>query len=167
MVVLIHYWTHLLDHSLTAQAFSVTVGHDVLPHALQKDRRRSRKTAMVLLHARYSDEEDGDDDDDDVEPPTVDVSQFTPPSMSSFGYNKGRSSPSQRKAMGKSSTGTTKIHLCSNCGSEFVKWMGRCPTCKEWNTIQEHFVVRNEPSPFDRPTMPTRQRESSPISFSG
>ncbi|MEW6349869.1 MAG: DNA repair protein RadA [Thermodesulfobacteriota bacterium] len=29
------------------------------------------------------------------------------------------------------------IFVCSSCGKELLKWMGRCPGCGEWNTIQE------------------------------
>lgn len=90
-----------------------------------------------------------DDDDDDDEPPEVDVNAFrssaSSMSTAAYGWNSGRSSPATRKAMGRSATSTATIHICGNCGSEFVKWMGRCPTCKEWNTLQEHAVVR-EPS---------------------
>lgn len=27
--------------------------------------------------------------------------------------------------------------VCSNCGAETLKWMGRCPQCGEWNTLEE------------------------------
>ena len=32
-------------------------------------------------------------------------------------------------------------YVCSECGSSQSKWMGKCPDCGEWNTLQE-FVVR-------------------------
>ena len=28
-------------------------------------------------------------------------------------------------------------YVCDNCGYESVKWMGCCPSCGEWNTLQE------------------------------
>lgn len=28
-------------------------------------------------------------------------------------------------------------YVCSNCGQESVKWIGKCPSCGEWNTFQE------------------------------
>lgn len=28
-------------------------------------------------------------------------------------------------------------YVCSNCGAETLKWMGRCPQCGEWNTLEE------------------------------
>lgn len=42
-----------------------------------------------------------------------------------------------------------KIFICSNCGATSPKWMGKCPSCGEWNTIQEEIVVR-ETSPEER-----------------
>ncbi len=28
--------------------------------------------------------------------------------------------------------------VCTNCGSSFASWLGRCPDCGEWNTITEY-----------------------------
>ena len=33
---------------------------------------------------------------------------------------------------------TKTIFYCTNCGNETLKWMGRCPSCGAFNTIQEH-----------------------------
>ena len=30
------------------------------------------------------------------------------------------------------------IFFCTNCGSETLKWMGRCPACGAFNTMEEH-----------------------------
>ena len=96
---------------------------------------------------------DDDNDDDDDEPPDVDITQFSPPKSSvSYGPGRGRSAPSQRKAMGTSGSSSTSVHVCTNCGAEFVKWMGRCPTCREWNTLQEFKVDRGESSTKGRPS---------------
>ena len=35
---------------------------------------------------------------------------------------------------------TTTVYYCQNCGNESSKWMGQCPTCKEWNTFVEETV---------------------------
>jgi DNA repair protein RadA/Sms len=29
------------------------------------------------------------------------------------------------------------VHVCQNCGAEAAKWIGRCPSCGEWNTYVE------------------------------
>ena len=28
-------------------------------------------------------------------------------------------------------------YVCSNCGQESVKWIGKCPSCGQWNTFKE------------------------------
>jgi len=30
--------------------------------------------------------------------------------------------------------------VCSNCGGVQTKWMGKCPDCNEWNTLEEEVV---------------------------
>ena len=29
------------------------------------------------------------------------------------------------------------MYVCSNCGQESVKWIGKCPACGQWNTFKE------------------------------
>lgn len=29
------------------------------------------------------------------------------------------------------------VYVCSNCGYESSKWLGQCPKCKEWSTLEE------------------------------
>ena len=29
------------------------------------------------------------------------------------------------------------VFVCSQCGFESAKWVGKCPGCGEWNTMQE------------------------------
>ena len=33
------------------------------------------------------------------------------------------------------------VFVCSNCGNESVKWMGKCFACGEWNTFVEQTVI--------------------------
>jgi DNA repair protein RadA/Sms len=28
-------------------------------------------------------------------------------------------------------------YVCENCGQESAKWIGKCPSCNEWNTFRE------------------------------
>jgi DNA repair protein RadA/Sms len=35
-----------------------------------------------------------------------------------------------------------KIYACSNCGGTTSKWVGKCPSCGEWNTIVEEIVQK-------------------------
>ena len=37
-------------------------------------------------------------------------------------------------------------HFCKNCGFESVKWIGRCPSCAEWNTFVEEIIDSNKKS---------------------
>lgn len=30
------------------------------------------------------------------------------------------------------------VFLCTNCGNESPKWAGRCPSCGQWNTLEEY-----------------------------
>ncbi len=32
------------------------------------------------------------------------------------------------------------VFYCQSCGAESSKWMGQCPSCKEWNTLVEEVV---------------------------
>lgn len=31
--------------------------------------------------------------------------------------------------------------VCSSCGYESAKWMGKCPGCNEWNTMVEEVAI--------------------------
>lgn len=33
-----------------------------------------------------------------------------------------------------------KVFLCTECGYESPKWEGKCPSCKEWNTLVEYKI---------------------------
>ena len=35
------------------------------------------------------------------------------------------------------------VYVCSNCGQDSPKWVGKCPACGQWNTFRE-FAVRRE-----------------------
>ncbi|MBQ1186190.1 MAG: DNA repair protein RadA [Clostridia bacterium] len=32
------------------------------------------------------------------------------------------------------------VYVCSACGAESPKWVGKCPKCNEWNTMEEEIV---------------------------
>ena len=38
-------------------------------------------------------------------------------------------------------TKTKTMYVCSNCGADSPKWLGRCPNCGEWNTYVEEKVA--------------------------
>ena len=35
-------------------------------------------------------------------------------------------------------------YFCQNCGTQHPKWQGQCSACKEWNTIVEEVVQKEE-----------------------
>lgn len=37
-------------------------------------------------------------------------------------------------------------YICTTCGSEFLKWSGRCPSCGEWGTLQESDIAEERGS---------------------
>ncbi|MFA6400531.1 MAG: DNA repair protein RadA [Salinivirgaceae bacterium] len=39
------------------------------------------------------------------------------------------------------------IYVCQNCGANSSKWIGRCPSCNEWNTYSEEVVLVSTKSP--------------------
>jgi len=43
-------------------------------------------------------------------------------------------------------TKSKTIYICSNCGAESVKWIGRCPSCGSWNTYVEETIVKSKAS---------------------
>ncbi|MBL4705403.1 MAG: DNA repair protein RadA [Flavobacteriales bacterium] len=34
-------------------------------------------------------------------------------------------------------------YFCKNCGAESPKWIGKCPSCNEWNTYVEEIVTKS------------------------
>ncbi|HNJ58352.1 MAG TPA: DNA repair protein RadA, partial [Chitinophagaceae bacterium] len=34
--------------------------------------------------------------------------------------------------------------FCNNCGHESTKWLGKCPSCNEWNTFIEEVIEKNK-----------------------
>ena len=33
------------------------------------------------------------------------------------------------------------VYVCGECGYETPKWMGQCPNCNEWNTLEEQVIA--------------------------
>ena len=38
------------------------------------------------------------------------------------------------------------VFVCSNCGNESPKWLGKCPACNSWNTFYEEKIVTSKAS---------------------
>ena len=39
---------------------------------------------------------------------------------------------------------TKTTFFCQNCGTQFPKWIGKCTSCNEWNTIVEEIIQKEE-----------------------
>ncbi len=42
------------------------------------------------------------------------------------------------------------VFVCSNCGYESSKWLGKCPACNEWNSFYEEKVIATSGSSKDK-----------------
>lgn len=43
------------------------------------------------------------------------------------------------------------VYICSECGYESPKWYGKCPSCGEWNTMNEEVVNKtSSPASFNK-----------------
>lgn len=41
------------------------------------------------------------------------------------------------------------LFYCTDCGNETPKWMGRCPACGAWNTMEERPAEKPRQEPED------------------
>ena len=39
---------------------------------------------------------------------------------------------------------TQSAFFCQSCGTQSPKWLGKCPSCGEWNTYVEEVINRDE-----------------------
>ena len=37
-----------------------------------------------------------------------------------------------------------KVYICQNCSYESLMWTGQCPECKDWNTLEEVFYLKED-----------------------
>ncbi len=47
--------------------------------------------------------------------------------------------------------------FCRNCGAQAPKWMGKCPSCGEWNTLVEEVIHRDEKKGYRMPDTGSRK----------
>lgn len=55
-------------------------------------------------------------------------------------------------------------YVCTECGEESNKWLGQCPSCKEWNTIKE---IRLAPANKSRGSLASKPSSASRSGFAG
>jgi len=51
---------------------------------------------------------------------------------------------------------TKTSFFCQNCGTQYAKWVGKCTACKEWNTIVEEVIQKEEKRNWKQ-TSPTKR----------
>ncbi|MFZ4741293.1 MAG: DNA repair protein RadA [Bacteroidales bacterium] len=55
---------------------------------------------------------------------------------------------------------TKTVFFCQNCGAQSLKWIGKCPSCGEWNTYVEEVVERDKDQKWNRQT---ERKQNKPI----
>lgn len=58
------------------------------------------------------------------------------------------------------------MYVCDNCGQESAKWIGKCPSCGQWNTFKEFRVGPSTPKPSLPGGFGDSRTGSSPIPLS-
>ena len=58
---------------------------------------------------------------------------------------------------------TRTTFFCQNCGSQFSKWQGQCTSCKQWNTIVEEVVRKEEKKAWASKEPGLVKRASKPL----
>src|SRR5512142_2080815 len=43
--------------------------------------------------------------------------------------------------MSRAATKSRTVYACTECGHQSPKWLGQCPACRQWNTLQEEVAV--------------------------
>jgi DNA repair protein RadA/Sms len=57
--------------------------------------------------------------------------------------------------------------FCSNCGYESAKWLGKCPSCEQWNTFIEEVIIKdNRLEELKRRSFSADKKEIKTISLS-
>ena len=59
----------------------------------------------------------------------------------------------------------TKIaYFCQSCGFESAKWLGKCPSCQQWNTFVEEIIEKDNKSiPDWKASSTSTQRAAKPV----
>ena len=52
-------------------------------------------------------------------------------------------------------------YVCSNCGQESAKWIGKCPNCGQWNTFKEIRIAADTGSQAARHAATTLRNAAS------
>ena len=57
---------------------------------------------------------------------------------------------------------TKSVYICTNCGADSPKWIGKCPICGEWNSYVEE-IINTKPSATKSSYHSTENSKSKPL----
>jgi len=57
---------------------------------------------------------------------------------------------------------TKTTYFCQNCGAQSPKWIGRCPSCGEWNTFVEEVISKGTDAKVPGIASTSTQRSTKP-----
>jgi len=55
---------------------------------------------------------------------------------------------------------TKTTFFCQNCGAQFPKWVGKCNSCNEWNTIVEEVIQKEESRAWQQSSTGTKRTKA-------
>ncbi len=58
---------------------------------------------------------------------------------------------------------TKTAFFCQSCGTQYAKWVGQCSACKEWNTVVEELVQKEDKKTWKSTNSNTSSRVSKPL----
>ncbi len=57
-------------------------------------------------------------------------------------------------------------YYCQNCGAQYAKWQGQCSSCKQWNTIAEEVIQKEEKNDWKTSgNVSSKKRAAKPVSI--
>ena len=58
---------------------------------------------------------------------------------------------------------TKTTFFCQNCGAQYPKWVGKCNSCNEWNTIIEEVIQKDDKRNWNQTESPKRTSKALKI----
>ena len=55
------------------------------------------------------------------------------------------------------------VYYCQNCGNQHAKWQGQCNACREWNTLVEEVLQKEDKKDWRRESQSKIKRVSKPL----
>ncbi|MCK0133098.1 DNA repair protein RadA [Arenibacter sp. S6351L] len=52
---------------------------------------------------------------------------------------------------------TKTAFFCQNCGTQYAKWVGQCGACKQWNTVVEEVIQKEEKVSWKSSSQPSKK----------